>query len=205
MLASTCAVLAVLLASGVAWGRGMRLTRVHGDDMAPSLDHGDWVLTGRTNPQQGDVVRLPDPLDPEHLVLRRVLALPGQAIAFAGHQPRIDGQALKQVLMQELAGEMVLMEHSAWLLAVALDSTGFRTEAVEVPGDHLYLVADHRDVALDSRWWGAVQQTEIRDTVLLRIGPRDVWRAFVFGPRQTVRPEIPLMPYQVPEELRPPR
>lgn len=193
------------LAAGLAYGWGLRIDRVRGDEMVPSLRHGDWVLTGPVVPSQGDVVRLSDPLDPHRRTLRRVLALDGQSIGFSGHQARVDGQALKHVLMEEQAGEMVLMENSAWLLAVELSSTTKSTEPTVVPPGHLFLVADHRDVALDSRWWGAVPTVDVLDTVLLRVGPRDVWRAFVFRPRQTVRPEIPLIPYQPPDDLALPR
>ena len=181
--------------------RGYKVLRVASDEMAPSIQPGDWVLLGPGEPTRGDVVQLADPLDPQRRVHRRVLAEAGETIGFTGHQPRLDGQVLKHVVMGDTDDEMVLMENSAWLLAVSLEPTRARLEPVTVPADQLFLVADHRDLALDSRWWGPVPTSQLAK-VVLRLGPADLWRATVFRPRQTVRPEIPLLPYQVPEELR---
>jgi signal peptidase I len=196
---SLIAVLGVTL--GFAALAGYRVLRVASDEMAPSIQPGDWLLLGPGEPVRGDVVRLLDPLDPGRSVLRRVLAEPGESIGFTGHQPRLDGQAMKHVVMGDDDGEMILMESSAWLLAVSLETTRQRLEAQQVPPGHHFLVADHRDVALDSRHWGPASITEL-EKVHLRAGPSDVWRAMFFRPRQTVRPEIPLLPYQVPEELK---
>jgi signal peptidase I len=180
---------------------GYRIARVQGDEMSPSLSHGDWLLLGPGDPRRGDVVRLVDPLDPERRILRRVLAEPGERIGFAGHQPRLDDLAMKHAVMGDRDGEMVLMEAQAWLLAVSLESTRQRIDPSPCPEGQRYLVADHRDVALDSRHWGAIPLAEL-ELVHLRLGASDVWRSWVFRPRQTVRPEIPQLPYQIPEDLK---
>jgi len=193
------AVLGVTLA--IAGLHGYHLLRVGNDEMAPSIQPGDWVLLGPGPVTRGDVVRLVDPLDPQRRVLRRVLAEPGERIAFRGHQPRLDGQALKHVVMGDADGEMVLMESSAWLLAVSLETTRYTADPVLVPEQQLFLVADHRDRSIDSRHWGTIPSTGL-EKVHLRLGPGDVWRSLVFRPRQTVRPEIPLLPYQVPDDLK---
>ncbi len=196
-----CLLLAAVLGMMImlAGLKGYHLVRVSSDEMAPSISPGDWVLVGPGALSRGDVVRLADPLDPQRHVLRRVLAEPGESIGFSGHQPRLDGQALKHVVMESEGDELVLMESAAWLLAVSERNTRFRREPVAVPEGSLFLVADHRDIALDSRWWGPVPAAGLEE-VHLRVGPEDVWRASVFRPRQTVRPEIPLLPYQLPEE-----
>jgi signal peptidase I len=193
------AVLGVML--GLAALRGYHLVRVASDEMSPSIRPGDWLLLGPGTPTRGDVVRLRDPLDSGRRVWRRVLAEPGESIGFTGHQPRLDGQAVKQVVMGDVGQELVLMENSAWLLAVSLAPTRFQMDPVQVPPGELFLVADHRDHAIDSRWWGSLPADGL-EKVHLRIGPSDLWRPSIFRPRQTVRPEIPMLPYQVPEELK---
>ncbi len=202
-LLTTAATLLAVLGAVVGFAAlgGYRVLRVGSLDMTPSIQPGDWLLLGPGEPTRGDVVRLADPLDPEVRVLRRVLAEPGERIGFTGNQPRLDGLALKHVVMGDRDGEMVLMESSAWLLAVSHENTRFDADAVLVPDEHLFVAADHRDVAIDSRWWGPIPSDDL-EKVHLRIGPSDVWRALVFRPRQTVRPEIPKIPYQVPEELK---
>ncbi len=195
--------LLALLGATAAFGAlaGYRLARVRGDEMSPSLSHGDWLLLGPGEPRRGDVVRLVDPLDPQRRILRRVLAEPGERIGFAGHQPRLDGLAMKHAVMGDRDGEMILMEAEAWLLAVSLDSTRQRLEPSPCPPGERFLVADHRDVALDSRHWGTVPVNQLQQ-VHLRLGPADVWRSWAFRPRQTVRPEIPRIPYLIPDELK---
>ncbi len=196
---SLAAVLGVTV--GFAALNGYHLLRVASDEMAPSIQPGDWLLLGPGEPTRGDVVQLVDPLDPQRTVLRRVLAEPGERISFSGHQPRLSKRALKHAIMEDHDGEMILMENNAWLLAVSLEPTRFHAEPVTVPAEHLFLVADHRDLALDSRHWGPMPTSSL-EKVLLRVGRSDRWRAMVFRPRQTVRPEIPQLPYQVPEGLQ---
>ena len=47
----------------------------------------------------------------------------------------------------------------------------------EVPEGHWFLLADNRDGAVDSRWWGPVPESRIQGVVRLRQGPEDPWRS----------------------------
>jgi signal peptidase I len=47
---------------------------------------------------------------------------------------------------------------------------------VTVPDGYWYLMADDRDVALDSRWWGPVAEADIHGVVRLHHAQADVWR-----------------------------
>jgi hypothetical protein len=55
-------------------------------------------------------------------------------------------------------------------------SSGPSTYRVTVPDGHWYLMADDRDVALDSRWWGPIDETEILGVVRLHRAVPDIWR-----------------------------
>ena len=55
-------------------------------------------------------------------------------------------------------------------------SAAWSADAVEVPPGHRYLVADNRDDAMDSRWWGPVPDTAIDGVVRLRWGEPSTWR-----------------------------
>lgn len=191
--------LAALALPLFAVGAGLRLGRVADGDMEPSLRPGDWVLYGPAPVGFGDVVALADPLDPGRIILRRVLGLPGQRVEFHGHRVRVGEEPVEQELMGDWGEESALMEEDAWLVAFSNRASLQRREPVEVPAGALFLAADRRDLALDSRWWGPVPRALIRGVVLLRLGPADVWRAPLGSGRQIVRPEIPKIPYTPPE------
>jgi signal peptidase I len=199
----TLALLAALALPLVAAGAGVRIGRVAGGDMEPSLRPGDWVLWGPARVGPGDVVVLSDPLDPDRWVARRALGLAGQRVAFSGHYARVDDQPVKQVLMGDWGGEAAVMEQGTWLVAFSNDASHLRLEPVEVPAGALFVAADRRDLALDSRWWGPVPERAVRGVVLLRLGAPDAWRAPWSLGRQTVRPEIPAIPYTPPSRSAP--
>jgi len=184
------ALAATLCAAALAWSSGLRLVRVTDLDMHPSLLPGEWLLCGPGPLERGDVVRLRDPLEPGRALQRRVLALPGETIAFTGYQARVGGRALKHQLMGDLGQEMVLMEDMAWLLAVSHSPTRYRHETLTVPDGHVFLVADHRDVAMDSRWWGPIPEHELLDRVRWRLGSSDVWRPWLGRASPVIRPEV---------------
>jgi len=192
------ALAAALILPGLGAAGGLRVGRVTDGEMEPSLRPGDWLLWGPGRVDLGDVVVLPDPLDPARLVARRALGLPGQRVAFRGHRAQVDGVPVEQVLMGDWGEEAAVMEEGSWLAAFGNEASKLHREPIEVPLDALFLVADRRDLALDSRWWGPVPRSAVCGVVLLRVGEADVWRAAWSTGRRIVRPEIPLIPYTPP-------
>jgi signal peptidase I len=70
---------------------GVRRVEVQGSSMAPALLPGDRLLALRRAPlRRGDVVALRDPRQPSRLVVKRVAALPGEAVSCAGAVLRAD-------------------------------------------------------------------------------------------------------------------
>ena len=49
-------------------------------------------------------------------------------------------------------------------------------EPVDVPDGHVFLLADDRDHAMDSRWWGPIPTATIRAVVQIREGDAHTWR-----------------------------
>jgi signal peptidase I len=80
---------AVLTAvAGLAVGgllRGLRRVEVQGSSMEPALSSGDRLLALRhTRLRRGDVVALRDPRQPARAMVKRVAALPGEAVSCDG-------------------------------------------------------------------------------------------------------------------------
>lgn len=176
------AVLLVALA-GVAL---VPLRTVTDDSMAWSLQPGDrvWIVPDRV--RRADVVLVTDPLDPSRRVLRRAIAAEGQKVKVDAQGVRINGKRIRQTEMGEHERYRVIKEviwsrpparPNPYLPLIVDQPSGWKMdEAVEVPEGHWYLLADNRDVGLDSRWWGPVPESEIHGVVRFRVGEADTWR-----------------------------
>jgi signal peptidase I len=179
-------ILGVLLGLSLAL-LGMFGRRVVGEDMAHSLSPGDWVWVVPDRVRRADVVALTDPLDPSKTVLRRVVAGPGQLVSFDEGGLRVDHKRLRQEEMGDLAGYKVRKETiwsrpparaNEYLLRVDPEGASFRaTGEVKVPEGHWFVLADDRDRAVDSRWWGPVPEGAIKGVIRARLGVTDVWRS----------------------------
>ena len=178
-----CGTLGLALALLAAGGS----RRVAEADMAPTIATGDWVwvLPGGEI-RRGDVVLLLDPLDPERTILRRVVGNPGQSVRFDEGGIRVGPKRIRQKIMGD-DGASTVMQETIWSKppAQSIDwltrkrtgaSAAWSAEAIEVPAGHRYLIADNRDDALDSRWWGPVSDAEIQGVVRIRWGDESTWR-----------------------------
>jgi signal peptidase I len=160
---------------------------VIGDDMAPSIMAGDrvWLLPN-IDPLPGDVVAITDPLDPAHTILRRVLAVGGQTISYDEGTIRVGKRRLRKKAMGDAEEHLVAQETlwakkpdrgHEWLTRQrAHPATHWSADPVIVADDALYLLADDRDEAIDSRWWGTVPKTAVQGVVRLRWGTEHTWR-----------------------------
>lgn len=158
---------------------------VGSDEMSPSIRAGDKVLILPLTPIRGDVVALKDPLDPERLVLRRVIADGSKRVKIEDGELRVDVKRIRQKEMGELDGDRVTQETmwskpparaNNWLLRYRSTPVHWSADPVPVPDGSWYLLADNRDSALDSRWWGPIPESSFEGVVRLRYGPADDWR-----------------------------
>lgn len=162
-----------LLSLGVA-----RQTAVVPDDaMAPSLLPGDLVLILPLTPRLADVVAVVDPLDPSVWTLRRVEGV-GGAMRYRGGS-FVPGDAPQLLDMGRDDAGYAVIEEGGHLTRHLPRNVEGEMDEVGVPDDRAFLGADNRDIALDSRWWGAVPLDLLQGRVVLRIGPpRNRWRTW---------------------------
>jgi len=161
--------------------------RVVGDDMAPSIQNGDFIVFVPMNDVlPGDVVILNDPLNPDETVLRRVLAVADQTVTVADGHIKVGKRRLRAAAMGDMGAFLVAKETlwakkptvgTSWLTRQKAEPvTHWKAEPVDVPEGHIYLIADDRSRALDSRWWGPVSTQEIHGVVRFRFGKAHTWR-----------------------------
>jgi len=154
----------------------VRVVRVTDHAMAPSLLPGDLLFLGPGAIAPGDVALLSDPAEPKRQVLRRVVGVPGHAVRVAAGQLEVDGQRARIREMGRTETHLTLSENNAWLTRRHLLPDRVSPEPVTVPPGSLWLLADSREDAVDSRWWGPVHEDRVSSKVWLRIGKENAWR-----------------------------
>ncbi|MFT4977795.1 MAG: signal peptidase I [Myxococcota bacterium] len=180
-IAATLAVL-VLLAL-------LPLRQVGSDEMAWTFQPGDYVWIVPDTTFKGDVVLMDDPLDPSRTVLRRVVALAGDKVKYEDGGLRVNGKRVRQNDMGERDSVQVYKE-VIWSRPPARATNWFIQRVkrpvlwtldgpVTIPSGHVYVMADSRDEALDSRWWGPVPTSALKGVVRARLGTADDWRGAV--------------------------
>jgi len=172
------------LIAGTLWGMS---ETIRGDEMAPSIMGGDRVWAVPSDEiHAGDVVILADPLDAQSAILRRVLAVGGQSISFKENVIRVDKRRLRANAMGDM-GPYLVTKETLWAKKPAVGvnwlvrhqaepSSLWSSEPVEVPEGAVFLLADDRDHAMDSRWWGPIATEHIRAVVRVRYGSPHTWR-----------------------------
>jgi len=160
--------------------------RVVGDDMLWTVKPGDivWIVPDRV--RKADVVLVDDPLDPGKQVLRRVIAAPGEKVRVDDSGVRVNGKRIRQTEMGDQPGLRIRKEviwskpparANPYFTQLSVPEVAWSTPGVlEVPEGHWYVMADNRDAAVDSRWWGPVPESAIHGVVRARYGEVDTWR-----------------------------
>jgi len=176
----------LLLTSALLLASLLPARRITSTDMAWSIQPGDWVWVLPQRVRPADVVVLRDPLDPERTILRRAISPGDKKIFYDETGARVNGKRIRQTEMGVVDGGRVRKEviwsrpparENAYLTLVnARDVRWKLEEAIPVPEGHWFLLADNRDGALDSRWWGPVPEEDILGVVRFRIGTPDAWR-----------------------------
>jgi signal peptidase I len=147
-----------------------------GSSMFPAIHPGDHFVSERIDPgalSRGDVVLARTPGDPEGVVVKRVLGLPGDRIWIHQGEVEVNGSVLPRCALGPL--ELVPgVLGNAYLesvgerryVTVVYDGAGYGDRCVggpcTVPEGELFLVGDNRDDSRDSRVGGSVP---LRDVV----------------------------------------
>jgi signal peptidase I len=135
--------IAIVLAAIVRAGIG--IYAIPSDSMAPTLAAGDRIVVtpffGRS-PQRGDIVVFRSPVDPDEMLVKRVVAVPGDLIDSSLGQVRVGGYTLAEpyILRQTASGSI---------------------PAQIIPSEFYFLLGDNREDSVDSRSWGAVSRSTI--------------------------------------------
>jgi len=166
--------------------------------IAPTLKAGDVVLVfTRGTPGFGDLVRCPDPEEPQRFVVGRIAGLPGDAVSFEGANVKVnnkiyrsgsrcdakDNATVKHPSTQQelpVTCSAVEMGSGIHMQGQVVEAEGNplppAAEKVTVQANHVFLASDTRNLHDDSRDFGTLPAAACSERIVFRL-----WSALGWG------------------------
>ncbi len=131
-------------------------TRVYGQSMEPNLHSDERLVVEKLGyrfhgPRRGDIVVLKVPERSSELLIKRVIALPGERIEIRDGHVYIDGALLDEPYLTQITAGMMLPQ--------------------VVPPLRVFVMGDNRGASNDSRSFGMVPSSNIVGRAWLRYWP----------------------------------
>ena len=143
--------------------------------MSPTLEVGDQIVVTRYfghHPERGDVIVFRSPADERELLVKRVIALPGD-------------------LIDSRLGRVRIGTHTLAEPYVLREATTGTIQSQLIPRDAYFVLGDNREESMDSRTWGLVPRDRIvgRARLVLWSSPVDARNAVRASTGSSVSPE----------------
>ena len=137
--------IAIALALAILVRAAVHIYSIPTVSMYPTLMVGDQIVVTPyfgAAPDRGHIIVFRSPMDPEELLVKRVIALPGDLVDSRLGRVRIGGYTLPEpyVLRQAASGSI---------------------SSQVVPAEAYFVLGDNRDDSYDSRSWGFVPRSQI--------------------------------------------
>lgn len=148
---------------------------VEGHSMDTSLTSGDFVLSNKMGEiSRFDIITTHEPDEPDTLIVKRVIGLPGDVINMQGDVLTINGTIYDEPYLSDLksAFENGTLRYRTGYEDLAhqqliANSTFFTSDfTVEVPDGYYYVLGDNRLISKDSRMFGPVKADYIIGKVI---------------------------------------
>lgn len=137
--------MAVAVALAAAARAAVHIYSIPSRSMAPTLEPGDQIVVTRyfrSEPERGHVIVFRAPAGSDELIVKRVIAVPGDLVDSRLGRVRIGGHTLPEPYILRPAASGAI-------------------EAQVIPADSYYVLGDNRDDSLDSRTWGVVPRAHV--------------------------------------------
>lgn len=143
---------------------------VQGASMEPNFFDHEYLIVDELSyrmgePKRGDVVVFKYPNNPKEYFIKRIIGLPGETVEIK------DGKVF--IFNTQHPNGIELKEQDY----LDQDFTS-NSQTVTMKANEFYLLGDNRSSSLDSRFFGAVDQSYIVGRVWLRGFPFDRWKHF---------------------------
>lgn len=150
------------------------------ENMAPNLVRGDFVLGWRLSygfplplmkgerlnfkvPHRGDLIAFRFPGDDEQIIIRRVIALPGDTVEVRDGRILVNNKELQYGSL----GEDQWTETSENVSYSIMGNPRLTLDLVTVPEEGLFVLSDNRHRGDDSRDWGFVPFKNVESKIAL--------------------------------------
>ncbi|MBI5100636.1 MAG: signal peptidase I [Nitrospirae bacterium] len=123
----------------------------------PFTDINLFRMPGFKAPQRGDIVVFKYPEDPKRDFIKRVIGVGGDVIESRDKVVYVNGKKLVEPYVQHVDEKVKAGAGDQ------RDNFG----PVTVPKDSVFVMGDNRDQSYDSRFWGFVQNTQIKGNAVV--------------------------------------
>lgn len=145
---------------------------VDGASMEPNFHQGEYLVVDEisyrfADIKRGDVIIFHPPKNPQVYYIKRVIALPGEAIEF---------KQGKIIIYNDQHPDGSTLDESNYLIGAGSIIT--EKPKFTLIDNQYYVVGDNRSNSLDSRSFGPIDDSEVRGKVLLRALPLERFSLF---------------------------
>jgi signal peptidase I len=126
----------------------MRFFAVSSDSMAPTLKHGDFILTiASASYGRGDIIVFTDPVTPRAHLSKRIVGVPGDTLTVDFGMLHVNGEPVRESYIAE--------------------PMNYSMAPFEVAEGEVFVLGDNRNGSDDSyQWWRAVPLRAVRGRVV---------------------------------------
>lgn len=134
--------------------------------MLKTIHEGDLILGERVSlsfeePKQGDVVTFTSPLNPDETLVKRVIAVGGQAVDLIDGVVYVDGEPLDEPYVSS----------SPTVSLSELEGSADISYPYVVPEGSIWVMGDNRTNSRDSRYFGPVSVDDVTSRAILIYWP----------------------------------